>query len=222
MRLSKHHIERFVQDVMDDVPTPAAKAKTQAIADYKKAVEDTLPADVKPILKKYPHLLERKSMYVKGWETFRSDGVFSSMYVHVVLMDGQLPFKPDTEVTQVPYAKEFQARKELRRRLLDVGSKCSTLAKLKEAFPELIKYMPEEVEQPKLNLPMAAGGVVADLFKSGLPAPAKVEAPKQRVTVSAKAMQAIQNAVDNPPDPNTALKKAARAYKTKVKTNAKT
>jgi hypothetical protein len=182
MRLNKHHIEKFVQYVMDDVPTPAAKAKTQAIADYKKAVEDTLPADVKPILKKYPHLFERKSMYVKGWETFRSDGMVSSMYVHAVLMDGQLPFRPDTEVTQAPYAKEFQARKELRRRLLEIGSKCQTLAKLQEAFPELTKYMPENTEPPKLNLPMAAGGVVADLFKSGLPAPAKVEAPKKGVS----------------------------------------
>lgn len=182
MRLSKHHIERFVQDVMEDVPTPAAKAKTQAIADYRKAVEDTLPADVKPILKKYPHLFERRSMYVKGWETY-SGGMSSNMYVSVVLMNEKLPFMPDVEATQAPYVKEFNARKELRRRLLDVGSKCTSLAKLKKAFPELTKYMPEEVEPPKLNLPMAAGGVVADLFKSGLPAPAKVEAPKKKVTV---------------------------------------
>jgi hypothetical protein len=182
MRLSKHHIERFVHDVMADVPAPAAKAKTQAIADYRKAVEDTLPADVKVVLKKYPHLFERRAMYIRDWETHKSDGTSSSMYVSVVLLDGKLPFMPDVNATQVPYSKEFQARKELRRRLLDIGSKCQTLAKLQEAFPELTKYMPEEVEPPKLNLPMAAGGVVADLFKSGLPAPAKVEAPK-KVTI---------------------------------------
>lgn len=182
MRLSKHHIDAFVRAVMNDVPTPAASAKAKAIADYRKAVEDTLPADVKAVLKKYPHLFERKSMYVSGWRTFGSNGTESSMYVSVVLMDNQLPFMPDVAATQAPYAKEFQARKELRRRLLDIGSKCQTLAKLREAFPELTKYMPEEVEPPKLNLPMAAGGVVADLFKSGLPAPEKIAStvPKRK------------------------------------------
>jgi hypothetical protein len=221
MRLNKYHIERFIHDVMADLPQPAAKAKTQAIADYRKAVEDTLPDDVKPILKKYPHLFERKAMYVKGWETF-SGGMSSNMYVSVVLMDGKLPFMPDVEATQAPYSKEFHARTDLRRRLTDVASKCQTLAKLQEAFPELIKYMPEFKEPPKLNLPVAAGGVVADLFKSGLPAPTKIEVPRRKVKLSAKDMQAVQNAVDNPPAPNEALKKAAKTYRAKVKPNAKT
>lgn len=171
MKLTIPHRQNFVNDVMNDMPRPAEKARDAAMKDFVKQCHEKLPADVQKVLKKYPKMFQKQTFGIKGWFVaydLRQNSFAYTNNVYVLTLDGKLPLEPDTSTNQ-PFIDELTAHRELRARLIDVTGACGTLAQLKEAFPELIKYMPTEPKKTKRDLPVAGGGVVADLCKLGLP-----------------------------------------------------
>lgn len=177
MKLTLANRQNFVNDVMNDMPRPAEKARDAAMKDFVKQCHEKLPADVQKVLKKYPNMFQKQSFGIKGWlvgydlreNTFRYTNT-----VYVLTLDNKLPLEPDTS-TNKPFIDELNALRELRKRLIEVVGVCNTLEQLKEAFPELIKYMPTEPKKVKRDLPAAGGGVVADLCRLGLPVCDSVE-----------------------------------------------
>ena len=171
MKLTLAHRQNFVNDVMNDMPRPAEKARDAAMKFFVNLCHTKLPADVQKVLKKYPNMFQKQCFGIKGWFVaydLRGNSFGYTNNIYVLTLDGKLPLEPDTSTNQ-PFIDELIKHKELRARLIDVTGACGTLAQLKEAFPELIKYMPKETEKVKRDLPVAGGGVVADLCKLGLP-----------------------------------------------------
>jgi|GEM_PF-4087395 len=163
MRLTAKHKSDFVKAVMSSVPTPATKARADAISDFTKVLERRLPPSILKLSKQYPNVFRRVSGYCPEL----------GEHVYHISMDptAPLPEAKGADTVMMNYRKELENLRNLRVRLRDLTVACTTLAQLSAALPELTAYMPKDVaKEPKLkNLPVAAGGVVADLLKAGLP-----------------------------------------------------
>lgn len=163
MRLTVKHKSDFVKAVMSSVPTPAAKARADAISDYTRVLENRLPPSVLKLSKQYPNVFRRVSGYCPEL----------GEHVYHISMDptAPLPEARGADTVMKNYRKEQENLLSLRMRLRDLTAACTTLAQLSAAFPDLTAYMPKDAaKESKLkNLPVAAGGIVADLVKAGLP-----------------------------------------------------
>jgi hypothetical protein len=172
MKLTKAQRTDFVKAVMADLPRTAMKARRAAINKFKDDCLNRLPSDVLKVYKKYPKMFNAEQFQLQGFGVLwneREISPDSSNWVYVPVIDtGKLPLEPDYS-TQKPYKDECWAAHKLELRINDVVSQCMTLSDLKFAFPEFEKYMPKVQEEVVRNLPVAAGGLVADICKFGHP-----------------------------------------------------
>lgn len=147
MKLTKYDKEVFVRAVMADVKEPDA-AKIQE--DIQSAMVSAMSTEVQAIYTTHP----------KALNTGYVNNVISGYgAVKVVIGDANA-----SEVTK-PWREANEARYKCQRDLESAIKGITTLKKLQDSFPELVKYMPTENETTN-NLP-ALSNVVANLVKIG-------------------------------------------------------
>jgi hypothetical protein len=165
MRLTNTHRQAIVAAALDDVPTVDYREQLRDQA-MKIALAD-LPADLKPIWKKYgTDAMDTREIYL-GMPIDHPD-----MWLRFPGVKGQCEdtkkkiqemARPlmDLEVAQKDRLKEMESK------LKGVLAGISTVKQLKAQLPELAKYAPEEVTKSD-NLP-ALANVMTDLTKLGWP-----------------------------------------------------
>lgn len=147
-------------------------AYTEAV---KALVEEKTPNEVFDFKKKYPRFIG-SGTYVKV-ET----PLYGTMYFSA-LTEENYPKVDEKKLAELGkkyelYNKEQERIKEATRKLRGIAYSCSTLKKLKEALPELVKFMPEETTGQKyLPVSPVIGEVVSELLSLGVPMGDKDEA----------------------------------------------
>lgn len=175
MKLTKSMRDEFVDNVMAGIPVQHKFNNGEARLEIARAIEKQLPADVQEFAAKYPDLIKRcEYITLTGLEYDQFDGKRTRMIRPLANVIDHPDAKP-IDLTQWIERKrmcdeEQDRRKELRSRITQIAASCGTLAKLRDALPELESYMPAEQIAAK-NLPIAAGGVVTDLLNAGLKVP---------------------------------------------------
>ena len=163
----------FVDAVLAGIPVVNYYNRENAKQEIRKEIEKQMPADIQAFAKKYPDLIERNKnirLDLLAYEDARGGRHFP--YIRTVDHSSAELIPLDKWVALKTASDKEQAEREretLHDRLTQIASACTTLAKLKEAMPELISYMPEEVE--KRNLPITTGGLVTELLAAGLSIP---------------------------------------------------
>lgn len=191
MKISKAYRDSFVTAVMKDLPRPAYEARLKYINEYEVALNNCLPDEVKEVKKRWPRALSVQSVFLDSLTVpydlshlAELEGDKRYIYVHTILPEDK-PRVPHTDGTQKPYLEELRTRADYRARLKQMADACDTREKLVELLPELEQYMPEPEPVARAALPVAqAGGLVAELCKSGLKVcakPAKKAPAKPRV-----------------------------------------
>lgn len=158
MKLNKSQKDAFVRGVLNDVPQE--KYNEQALEIMQKAFVDAAPKAVQDIYndpKTRPYLDQSYAAQGKFYGSFYCVGEPS-----VKLPDEVIE---ELKVLRSKLDDQQKTRLELRDALAAGISGCSTLKQAQEAFPELLKYLPEENVSTK-NLP-AIADVVNKLKDAG-------------------------------------------------------
>lgn len=175
-RLTNEMRKSFVQDVLAGIPIKNKYNKDEAKMEIRQHIESALPKAIQDFISIYPNLVKReKHIDLEGLEYKYTDrwGARRTAYVNVYVVDHESIQKPNIKKwidRKNAHDKEMDERKNLEIRLMDIASSCTTLAKLKDALPELESYMPKEKESVKA-LPISTGGLVTDMIKKGLKVP---------------------------------------------------
>lgn len=167
MKLTRAMINKFIDNVMADVPRQVKYNHNEVVLEIRNKLEEQLPADILDFMKKHPALIYR----TKGINLSKEFGKSSYFQLYVVNHESVKPIDVSEYVSTYPkFLAENDTRQAMSARLLELASSCTTLDSLQKLLPELVKYMPEEkVRADKANLPIATGrGVVTDLINSGL------------------------------------------------------
>lgn len=166
MNLNKHHKQAFVRAVLDDVPQ--VDYKDQAHKLMTEAAIKKMPPKIKAIYedKELRHYLESSSIYYRNY----------SLYVHGVpqRLHGESDIRRlggDELVAALDEIKALDSEQEIKIANIKMQLEATienirTLKQLRETFPELVKYMPEEATKTA-NLP--GTNVVSALVQAGWP-----------------------------------------------------
>lgn len=147
MKLTKYDKEVFIRAVMADVKGHDAKKIRE---DIQTAMVAAMSPEVQAIYATHPKALR---------EGYVTNVIADYNAVHVVFGDAD-----EGEVVK-PWREANKARDKCKRDLESAIKGITTLKKLQDSFPELVKYMPTENEATN-NLP-ALSNVVANLVKIG-------------------------------------------------------
>lgn len=176
MNLTNKLRSEFVNDVMKSIPLIHYYNMADAMQEIRIETENRLPSDILTFSKNHPNLLERNlqiTVRELSYEFVNHRGNSDTRNPYFKTVDhpvNKLPIDYSKWVDKKKrYDDEQNSRLVLADRLNQIASSCSTLAKLKAAFPELESYMPVEVV--KKNLPVASGSIVTDLLNVGLKIP---------------------------------------------------
>lgn len=165
MNLTKSHKQAFVRAVMNDVPrtdyAQQLRDKIEAI------IVRNLPKEIQEIRKngKLVHHLEGKTIYALGVNFYLRGTVES--YGEPSLMQ----FATESEWSELVEWSRLMKEQDRNRTVLErdlTGSVegVRTLKQLQNLFPEMVKYMPSQIERTN-NLP--ATNVVSALVQAGWP-----------------------------------------------------
>lgn len=176
MNLTNKLRAEFVNDVMKSIPLVNYYNTADAMQEIRIETESRLPAEILTFSKNYPNLLERSlqiTVVELRYEQTDYRGIVNTRRPYFNTVDHPVNLLPIDYTKWIDkkkrYDDEQHSRLLLSDRLNQIASSCSTLAKLKVAFPELESYMPLEVV--KKNLPTASGSIVTDLLNVGLKIP---------------------------------------------------
>ena len=147
MKLNNHHRDSFIRAVMDDVPE-----MKMTTSDVQGMYEEAMPPKVRNIFKDETL---RKHL--------RHEGIYAGSMRHYVCT-GNLS---ESEIMK-DYHAHIDERNKMRSKLRAMAYGCSTLKQLKEAAPDLTKYMPSETGKVTAGVPMIIN-VMEDLTKLGFP-----------------------------------------------------
>lgn len=174
MKLTKAMREEFVSSVM-----LATKRKNkwtaQKIADeMKRRALESEPADVKAFFKKYPEKVMMNTQLITWmrYEYIASEGRrcwFNQRFESINGFDQSKIDCEDLKKEWTAHRKESDARKEMKRRLIEAAAGAVTLKDLQLLFPKLTKHMPAEPAKVAKMLPVAREGLYEDLVKLGFP-----------------------------------------------------
>lgn len=147
MKLTKYNKEVFVRAVMADIKEPDIQKIKE---DIQAAVVAAMSPEVRALYVTHPKALNtgyaRNVAYGYGGQQFIIGDV-------------------DLQVVAQPWVDAYIARLDCQSDLESAIKGITTLKKLQDSFPELVKYMPTENETTN-NLP-ALSKVVANLVKIG-------------------------------------------------------
>ena len=179
MKLSKKHREDFVEAVMSDMPTKNYPTQAEDLArKLCQAKHKELGLD-----KVDPSRLSYASIYVRVWASDimladrPKDGCYYPANTFAQIAGRGLNEHEIAEITDCPemmvirqgFADELNMLNNLHKQVTAVITACSTLKQAKEALPEFIKYLPEDLGNPVDRTLPVVGNLVADLSKAGWP-----------------------------------------------------
>jgi nucleoside diphosphate kinase len=147
MKLTKYNKEVFVKAVMADIPDPDFNKTKDAI---QTAVVNGMSSEASALYSIKPKALKHDTVY---------DVI--PRYRGVTIAVGDADYLKIIK----PWQEIFYARQDAESKLLDAIKGITTLKRLQETFPELVKYMPSE-DTKTSNLP-ALNNVMVDLVKIG-------------------------------------------------------
>lgn len=163
MRLTNVMRKQFVDAVMKKVRVRHKFSEEQYQEAVKSISLNALPKEVAVAYKKYPEFI----IMGKKWMTY--DRGCINHYLH--FFAGQDFNSLDISVPAAKYAKSWEEEEakhsKMRERLESIAAAMTTTDKLKEALPELAKFVPFQ-ETAKMYLPVSAAGIVKDLKELGL------------------------------------------------------
>jgi rRNA-processing protein FCF1 len=175
----------FVDSVIRAIPMKNTMTRGQLVAAAEKRHYDALPADVKAFKKKYPNAIQRDRTYFEkmNHEMFlivhrsnnrdpdlymgSSSGYVNVSYEHDAI-EGVTIEVADLVAQHMAHLDERLARHELRREMLAKCEACTTLAKLKDRFPDLIEHMPRETKTAVMVI-TPDKEIIKKLVKAGYP-----------------------------------------------------
>ena len=165
MRLTKTDKDAFVQAVMDDVPKVDYDEQVRSLMN--KWGFEALPADLQPMVKKYPEYFDSHYIYTPAnctgvqvmappdWAYGGFKGKEPEKYAQLV------------EIGQKAKEQEI-AHNALRSKVRGLIESCSTLKSARERLLEFEKYLPADRDgHGTTNLPVA--NTLADLVNAGWP-----------------------------------------------------
>lgn len=157
MKLTKFARETFVNAVMVDVPKIDYYEKFANLG--RQFALSLLPEDVFNLYKIHPDYFKECRVRIKSWNIYAPS-------------DGDINFTTEqiAELCKFNALNERQneTRLQLKRELMLVAQSCSTLKQLRDAFPELKKYMPSEPLKGEAFPLVATNNVMSSLIKAGI------------------------------------------------------
>lgn len=168
MRLTNEIRDEFISKVDKSIRRRHPLNQSKYVEAVKALVEASTPKEVLEFKKKYPRFIG-SGTYVKV-----EAPVYGTMWFHALTEDDRPQLDPvalaELGKKHALYLKERDRIKETKNKLRAIVYSCSTLKKLKEALPELVKYMPEETSVQKyLPVSPVIGEVVSELLSLGVP-----------------------------------------------------
>ena len=161
MRLTNVMKQKFVNAVLADIPSVDYLEKMRSI--ISKDAYDKLPEEGKTLFNNLDtkHMVSVKYLYIPVGVGSLSVQVPNSLYV----LEGKAKLEVDSLITL--HTEQSKKRTEVSTRLASEIMYVTTDTKLRELYPDLVKYMPTEMVPVTQNLP-AAESIMNSLKKLGL------------------------------------------------------
>lgn len=155
MKITNEHRADFVRKVIAALPIKAEMTRAKLTAAIEKRCYEALPAAVKKMMKEHPKAFNRAQGSVRVEHPYAGLGIAHGreadthdwVYYSRVVTEEVEALKFDDLVDQYKlYLDELGARRDLREELAERAAPCTTLNKLKDKFPDLVSFMPREVQ----------------------------------------------------------------------------
>lgn len=168
-RLTNAMRDTFIEQVMNGIPVNHPFNIEDVKEKVVKLIESRLPDEIKNFARKYPDLVYRKKYLYLPESLNRSNG----RQVSVQVLEHENCEMVDCSAFAMQkrnHEDEQQNRALIKSQLYSATYACTTVEKLKTAFPELESYMPKQNDR---YLPVATPTdvVVSNLMSAGLKVP---------------------------------------------------
>jgi hypothetical protein len=162
MRITAYHKERFIENVKAEIPTKDYMEQARTMV--QKAAVELLPPKLKALYDEgiYANYFAKKFVYANNGHVYLNITVDNDAFElkGSLLKEVQDLLKLQGEQSTRMKGVETKLRAEI--------AHVHTDTKLKELYPELIKYMPAEVTSLTPNVPTASS-IVSNLKDLGFP-----------------------------------------------------